>query len=134
MGAPVRSHARAREHPAGRLPEEIHRRGFRAASHILARTGPTKGARYHHFPDKNRLGQAVIEEVIRAGLDAMVFTPLREADDPLAALRARAEGGPAVFIVSAWEGCTSIAKNLQSVREYRQCLRQLDRYIARLMA
>lgn len=179
--------------------QEIYRYGFQAASlsNILAKTGLTKGALYHHFPDKDRLGHAVIEEVIREGLDAMLFTPLREADDPLVALREivqrKAEkatletvklGCPlnnlmqemspldarfrrrlndllmawqdavhdalkraqkrgrlrrdvdcraaALFIVSAWEGCTGIAKNLQSVQEYRLCMKQLDDYIAGL--
>lgn len=47
--------------------EEIHRRGFQAASleTILARAGVTKGALYHHFPDKSSLGQAVVAEVVR---------------------------------------------------------------------
>lgn len=181
--------------------QEIYRHGFQAASlsNILADTGLTKGALYHHFPDKDRLGFAVIEEVIREGLDAMLFLPLREADDPLATLReivrhkaekstiesvklgcplnnlmqemspldaqfrrrlnellvtwqdavhnalrrAQKDGtlrkdvdcrAAALFIVSAWEGCTGIAKNLQSVREYRLCMQQLDDYIAGLMA
>jgi TetR/AcrR family transcriptional regulator, transcriptional repressor for nem operon len=67
---------------------EIHRQGFQAASiaNILAKTGLTKGALYHHFPAKHDLGLAVIEEIISAGMQAMVFDPLRESDDPLAAL------------------------------------------------
>lgn len=46
--------------------EEIQAVGFRAASldNILARTGVTKGALYHHFPNKNALGLAVIDELI----------------------------------------------------------------------
>ncbi len=181
--------------------QEIHKHGFQAASlsNILDRTGLTKGALYHHFPDKDHLGHAVIEEVIREGLDAMLFTPLRETDDPLGTLReivqrkaekadlesvklgcplnnlmqemspldaqfrkrlnellmtwqdavhdalkrAQKEGklrkdvdgrAAALFIVSAWEGCTGIAKNLQSVQEYRLCMKQLDGYIAGLLA
>ncbi len=67
---------------------EIHRHGFQAASiaHILADTGLTKGALYHHFPSKQVLGLAVVDEVIRAGLEARLFTPLREAAEPLDAL------------------------------------------------
>ncbi len=181
--------------------QEIHKHGFQAASlsNILDRTGLTKGALYHHFPDKDRLGHAVIEEVVYEGLDAMVFTPLRESDDPLETLREiirrKAEkatgetvalGCPlnnlmqemspldadfkrrlteilrtwqdvvtdalkrgqkagrvrrdvdcraaALFIVSAFEGCIGIAKNLQSVKEFRLCLKQLDGYIGSLLA
>ena len=47
--------------------EEMYLRGFQAASldTILARAGVTKGALYHHFPDKAALGYAVVDEVIR---------------------------------------------------------------------
>jgi TetR/AcrR family transcriptional regulator, transcriptional repressor for nem operon len=46
--------------------EEIYRRGYQSASldTILARAGVTKGALYHHFPDKAALGKAVVEEVV----------------------------------------------------------------------
>jgi TetR/AcrR family transcriptional repressor of nem operon len=46
--------------------EEIYRRGFQAASldTILAKAGVTKGALYHHFPDKDALGYAVVDEVV----------------------------------------------------------------------
>lgn len=47
--------------------DEIWSQGFRSASldRILARTGVTKGALYHHFPNKASLGCAVIDEVIK---------------------------------------------------------------------
>lgn len=69
---------------------EIHRNGFQAASlaQILADTGLTKGALYHHFPDKKALGLAVIEEVVRPGLAAMMFEPLAQTREPLAAMQA----------------------------------------------
>ncbi len=65
--------------------EEIHRVGFQAASlgRILERTGVTKGALYHHFPNKKALGYAVVDEVIRAQLHAGWVVPLRSADDPV---------------------------------------------------
>ncbi len=69
---------------------EIHRNGFQAASlaQILADTGLTKGALYHHFPDKKALGLAVVEEVIRPRLAAMMFAPLADTRQPLAAMQA----------------------------------------------
>jgi TetR/AcrR family transcriptional repressor of nem operon len=70
--------------------DEIHRNGFQAASltQILADTGLTKGALYHHFPDKKALGLAVVEEMIRPSLAAMMFDPLAETRQPLAAMQA----------------------------------------------
>lgn len=72
---------------------EIHRNGFQAASltQILAETGLTKGALYHHFPDKKALGLAVIEEAIRPRLSEMMFQPLADTDQPIATMQAMLE-------------------------------------------
>jgi AcrR family transcriptional regulator len=85
---------------------EIHRNGFQAASltQILADTGYTKGALYHHFPDKKTLGLAVIEEAIRPRLAAMMFEPLAATLQPLAAMQAMlaaksAETEPGVVVL-----------------------------------
>ena len=69
---------------------EIHKNGFQAASisQILVDTGLTKGALYHHFPDKKALGLAVIDEVIRPFMKAMMFAPLLETEQPLSTLQA----------------------------------------------
>ncbi len=69
---------------------EVHRHGFQAASltQILTDTRLTKGALYHHFPDKKALGLAVIQEVIRPRLATMMFEPLATTLHPLADLRA----------------------------------------------
>lgn len=176
---------------------EIYRHGFQAASiaNILDRTGLTKGALYHHFPDKRSLGLAVVDDVIRPRLDDMVFRPLRESDNPIATLlailgakrdnpetlelgcplnnlmqemspldetfrtrlnaimstwqdtiaaalrRAQQDGevrkdvdckAAALFIVSAWEGCIGVAKNMQSKATYRACMEQLAGYVQTL--
>lgn len=68
---------------------EIHRNGFQAASlsQILAATQLTKGALYHHFPDKKALGLAVVEEIIRPSLAAMMFEPLAGTQTPLATMQ-----------------------------------------------
>jgi AcrR family transcriptional regulator len=70
--------------------EEIYRRGFQAASldAILARAGVTKGALYHHFPDKAALGYAVVDEVVKGHLLQRWLGVMKDADtDPLTALQ-----------------------------------------------
>jgi TetR/AcrR family transcriptional regulator, transcriptional repressor for nem operon len=70
--------------------EEIYRSGFQAASldTILARAGVTKGALYHHFPDKAALGYAVVDEVVKGLLLERWLSVLAESpDDPLTALQ-----------------------------------------------
>lgn len=178
---------------------EIHRNGYQAASlaNILASTGLTKGALYHHFRAKHALGLAVIDEVVASDLERSVFRPLRESDDPLTTLlsiidakkkaatktsvtlgcplnnlmnemsaldpqfNARLDAtmsawrrsvagaldlakrqsklksavdceAAALFIVSAWEGCVTLAKSRRSVTTYRKCMTELGRYIATL--
>ncbi len=68
---------------------EVHRKGFQAASlsQILADTGLTKGALYHHFPDKHALGLAVVDEVVRPMLTGMMFAPLAATDAPLSVMK-----------------------------------------------
>ncbi len=71
--------------------QEFHRNGFQAArvDAILERAGVTKGALYHHFPDKTRLGYAVLEEIIHEPLLEAYIADLRdEHTDPLDALQA----------------------------------------------
>jgi AcrR family transcriptional regulator len=179
--------------------KEIYRQGFQAASvaNILADTGLTKGAFYHHFPSKKDLGLAVIDELIWARLVERFISPLRNSKSPAQALidminnkqwqeekeihlgcplnnlmqemspvdedfrerlnrildkwhkafeevlqRAQMAGevrgdvdchGAALFILSAWEGCTGVAKNMQSLESYRACISQLQSYVTSLL-
>jgi TetR/AcrR family transcriptional regulator, transcriptional repressor for nem operon len=179
---------------------EIHRQGFQAASlaNILQDTNLTKGALYHHFPTKQALGLAVIDEVIKEQFEALLFKPLRESDHPIellldsianinskvpadfilhgcplnnlmqemsaldalfqaqlssileiwkktiedALVRGKKMGeirkeidhkSAALFIVSAWEGCIGVAKNMQSPKAFEICMMQLHGYIRGLM-
>ena len=64
---------------------EIHSQGFQAASlsNILAHTGVTKGALYHHFPNKTELGYAVIDEVIAQRIYLSFIQPLQDFENPI---------------------------------------------------
>ncbi len=75
--------------------KEIHVNGFQAASlnDILAHTGVTKGALYHHFPNKTALGYAVVEEVIADHILDSFIEPLTKAENPIQALIALIEEG-----------------------------------------
>ena len=70
--------------------DEIFLNGYQAASidAILANTGLTKGALYHHFADKADLGYAVVDEVVR-GLTLQRWTgPLQTSSaDRITALQ-----------------------------------------------
>jgi TetR/AcrR family transcriptional regulator, transcriptional repressor for nem operon len=69
---------------------EIYRHGFQGASLdvILATAGVTKGALYHHFPDKAALGHAVVEEVVHGLLlERWLGVLERQPGDPLTALQ-----------------------------------------------
>jgi len=62
--------------------EEIRIHGFQAASlsNILAKTDVTKGALYHHFPDKKKLGYAVVDEILDEIVRAKWIEPLTQGD------------------------------------------------------
>ena len=74
--------------------EEVHRNGFRGASleHILADTGLTKGALYHHFPNKDALGHAIIDEVLRQQIWARWIEPMLQDEDPIRGLQGALRG------------------------------------------
>jgi TetR/AcrR family transcriptional repressor of nem operon len=67
---------------------EIHRQGFQPASleAIVDSAGVTKGALYHHFPGKQALGYAVVDEVLGRLLHEHWLGPIEHAADSLDAL------------------------------------------------
>lgn len=90
VGAGARAPDETRERLLGAAFEEMFRSGFQAAglNTIVRKAGVTKGALYHHFPDKAALGLAVIDEVVRRPLLDAYLEPLAKAQgDPLTALQ-----------------------------------------------
>lgn len=62
--------------------ESFHEQGFHGSSvdAILDRAGATKGGMYHHFPDKDALGAAVVEERLLGLVEARWGDPGWHAD------------------------------------------------------
>jgi len=67
---------------------EIHQYGFHAASisRILENTTLTRGALYHHFPSKQALGYAVIDELFANYMKSLWLDPLKDCEDPIMAI------------------------------------------------
>ena len=66
--------------------EEVFKNGYQGMrlDEVIAVTGLTKGALYHHFSSKLTLGYAVVDEVITPIIKAVWEDNLADADDPLA--------------------------------------------------
>jgi TetR/AcrR family transcriptional regulator, transcriptional repressor for nem operon len=62
----LRDPERTRERLLQAAFQEVYKVGFQSAGidTILAATGVTKGALYYHFPSKEALGHAIVEEVV----------------------------------------------------------------------
>lgn len=68
--------------------QEVHRSGFQATDldTILRTAGVTKGALYHHFENKDALGYALVDELLRDLTRDKWLRPLADAADPVEAL------------------------------------------------
>ncbi|BAZ94178.1 TetR family transcriptional regulator [Thiohalobacter sp. COW1] len=68
--------------------QEVYRHGYQGTrlDDVLKATGLTKGALYHHFPNKQALGYAVVEDVIRGIISDIWRKPLEQAEDPLSSI------------------------------------------------
>ena len=66
----------------------MYRNGFQGMrlDEVIAAIELTKGALYHHFPNKRALGYAVVDEFIIPVVDAVWLQPLKRAADPLQGL------------------------------------------------
>jgi TetR/AcrR family transcriptional repressor of nem operon len=102
--------------------KEIHSQGFQAASlsNILAHTGVTKGALYHHFPGKTALGYAVVDEVIARHIHQCFIQPLQNFENPIDGfIELILESGNAFSITDINLGCplTSLAQEMAPIDE-----------------
>ena len=102
--------------------KEIHCQGFQAASlsNILARTGVTKGALYHHFPNKTELGYAVVDEVIARHIHQSFIQPLQDFDNPIDGfIELIRNSGNAFSITDINLGCplTNLAQEMAPIDE-----------------
>ena len=102
--------------------KEIHSQGFQAASlsNILARTGVTKGALYHHFPNKTELGYAVVDEVIARHIHQSFIQPLQDFDNPIDGfIELIRNSGNAFSITDINLGCplTNLAQEMAPIDE-----------------
>ncbi|MGR8932054.1 MAG: TetR/AcrR family transcriptional regulator [Gammaproteobacteria bacterium] len=68
--------------------EEMHLNGYQGmrVDQVLHKTGLKKGALYHHFPSKQALGYAVLEELIEKRIQELWIDPLKKYEDPLVGL------------------------------------------------
>ncbi len=101
---------------------EIHQQGFQSASlsRILAHTGVTKGALYHHFPNKLELGYAVVEEVIARRIQLSFIEPLHHFEHPIDGMIQLIEQAGASFSMTDIElGCplTVLAQEMAPIDE-----------------
>ena len=87
--------------------DEIRVHGFQAASlsNILAKTNVTKGALYHHFPDKKKLGYAVIDEILDETIRTKWIEPLTQGDPIDAMMQTLNTEGCELAVEKVFVGC-----------------------------
>ncbi|HFC05556.1 MAG TPA: TetR/AcrR family transcriptional regulator, partial [Rhizobiales bacterium] len=78
---------------------QMYKQGYQAMriDTILADTGLTKGAFYHHFPSKKALGEAVIDEVLAGMIEQMWVRSLEDYVDPVVGIKAVLQRIPAMM-------------------------------------
>lgn len=64
---------------------EIHLRGFQGVSidQIIKKTDVTKGAFFHYFPNKNELGYAIVDEMLKMMITDRWIRPLATYKNPV---------------------------------------------------
>ena len=77
--------AATRLHILQKAFELIYTRGYQTTSidDILATTQVTKGAFYYHFKNKDEMGTAIVQEILKPTLTSGFIAPFQAAEDPL---------------------------------------------------
>jgi len=65
--------------------QEMHQHGYQGMriDQVLKNTGLKKGALYHHFPSKQVLAYAVLEELIQKRITELWIDPLKTLNNPI---------------------------------------------------
>ncbi len=68
--------------------ELIYKKGYQTTSidEIIATTKVTKGAFYYHFKTKDKMGVAIIDEIVKPTMQSTFLTPLNSALTPVDAI------------------------------------------------
>jgi TetR/AcrR family transcriptional repressor of nem operon len=68
--------------------ELIYVNGYQTTSidHIIATTQVTKGAFFYHFKNKEEMGLAIINEILKPTLTTSFIEPLQKEQDPIVAI------------------------------------------------
>ncbi len=111
---------------------EMYRNGFQGMrlDDVTAASELTKGALYHHFPNKQALGYAVVEEIIRPMMESIWVQPLQQASDPLQGLldviEHLPEAKPAEMMIQYGCPLNNLAQEMSPLDEgFRQRLDQV---------
>jgi AcrR family transcriptional regulator len=113
--------------------DKVRRQGFQAAglNDILAESGVTKGAMYHHFPSKMALGYALVDETVKGRIEEWWLRPLEDEADPIAGLLAAINsrlGAAADEMIRLGCPLATLSQEMASVdEEFRQRLEGIYR-------
>jgi TetR/AcrR family transcriptional repressor of nem operon len=83
--AKTRDPVRTRAQILGAGFEEVYKNGFRGANinEIIRKSKLTKGAFFHHFPTKEALGYAIVDEILHSLVQERWLKPLDDHENPL---------------------------------------------------
>jgi len=89
MSTRVRDPKRTRRKVLEAAYREFYHHGFQGGSlnNIVKEAGITKGALFHHFPGKNAVAYAIIDEFLLPAVQKWWVEPLAQTEDPIPAIK-----------------------------------------------